>query len=197
MLPELSSGQVAGLQRLEELLRDRAVALGLVAGSDTHRLGERHVRDSLRAASLLRPADAVVCDIGSGAGLPGLPIAIARPDLEVKLVEPRHRAVAFLELAIARLELSNAEVLPARVEEVEVTADVATTRAFGALQRSWEAALRVLRPGGRLIYFAGEGLEDPAGAARGIRAPEVAEEVEVERVIADSSPLVIMTRASP
>ena len=194
---ELPGAQGDALDRFEDLLRERAVPLGLIAESDRDRLGERHIRDSLRAASVLHTGDALLADIGPGAGLPGLVIAIARPEIQVVLIERKQRAVAFLELAVARLRLENVEVRHARVEDVDLRADVATARAFASLEATWEAAVRVLRPGGRLIYFAGEALEDPEGAAREIPSPEPPAGVEVERVIADSSPLVIMARGTP
>ena len=191
---DLSPDQESKLAAYEALLRDRGVALGLVAGSDAERLGERHVRDSLRAAELLTDEDATVADIGPGAGLPGIVLAIARPATRFVLVEPKTRAVGFLELAMDRLRLTNVEILSARVEEVDLQADAATTRAFASLERSWEAAVRILGPGGRLIYFAGGGLEDPVGTADAIAEPETPAGVIVERVVAGSSPLVIMTR---
>lgn len=194
VIPDLSATQRSTLDGYEALLRERGVALGLIAASDVERLGERHIRDSLRAAALLSRDDSLICDIGPGAGLPGLVLAIARPDLRIVLVEPKEKAVGFLELAVERLNLHNAEIRDSRIEEVELAADVATARAFGPLPRSWRAALRVLRPGGRLIYFAGETLQDPEGAARSINAPEEAASVKVEGVIPDASPLVIMTR---
>lgn len=193
-MPELSAPQRRTLDAYQALLRDRGVAAGLVARSDIERLGERHIRDSLRAATVLHPEDSLLCDIGPGAGLPGIVLAIARSDLRIVLVEPKERAVGFLELAVERLNLHNAQILHSRIEEVELAADVATARAFGPLERSWEAALRVLRPGGRLIYFAGETLGDPEGAARGIKAPEEAASVTAERVVPEASPLLIMTR---
>ena len=194
MLPELTSGLTKALAEYESLLGSRAVPLGLVAESDIDRLGERHVRDSLRAAAVLSDSDSLVVDIGSGAGLPGLVLAIARPDIRVVLIEPKQRAVGFLELAIDRLGLSNVEVRAERIEDVDLEADAATARAYGSLERSWQAACKVLRPGGRLIYFAGEGLGDPEGAAMAVTDPEQPESVLVERVVAGSSPLVIMTR---
>lgn len=194
MIPEFSPEQEAALRAYERLLRERGVEIGLVAASDIDRLGERHIRDSLRAAALLSDADSLVCDIGPGAGLPGLVLAVARPDLRFVLVEPKQRAVGFLEMAVERLGLRNAEILAARVEEVDLAADVATARAFSPLARSWKAGMHVLRPGGRLIYFAGAGLEDPVETARSITEPERASSVSVEREVADSSPLVIMTR---
>jgi 16S rRNA (guanine527-N7)-methyltransferase len=191
---ELSPDQKSKLTEYEALLRDRGVALGLVAESDAGRLGERHVRDSLRAAELLTDEDVTVADIGSGAGLPGIVLAIARPVTRLILIEPKTRAVGFLELAVDSLGLTNVEIRSVRVEEADLQADAATTRAFAALQPSWEAAVRVLRPGGRLIYFAGGGFEDPQATAAQITAPEAPKSVLIERVVAGSSPLVIMTR---
>lgn len=190
----LSSAQEDRLQGFEELLRERAIPLGLIAESDEYRLTERHIHDSLRAAAVLSDADLLLCDIGSGAGLPGIVLAIARPEARVVLVEPRSRAVGFLELSADRLSLPNVEARNARIEEVALQADVATTRAFASLERSWQAAVPVLRPGGRLIYFAGEGLEDPRGAAETVSDPEAPQSVLVEPVVAGSSPLVIMAR---
>jgi 16S rRNA (guanine527-N7)-methyltransferase len=191
--PAFSAAQEQSLRLYETLLRERAIPLGLVASSDGERLGERHVRDSLRVTALLHDGDSTLVDIGSGSGLPGLVIAIVRPDVQVVLVEPKQRAVGFLELAVDRLGLSNVEILAARVEDVDLATDVATTRAYGPIERSWAAACRVLRPGGRLIYFAGEGMADPDEAARSLTDPERAADVGLER-LADSSPLVIMTR---
>jgi len=194
VLPEPTTGQTKALAEYESLLRSRAVPFGLVAESDADRVGERHIRDCLRAAAMLLEGDALACDIGSGAGLPGLVLAIARPEVRFVLLEPKQRAVGFLELAVDRLGLSNVEVRAERIEDVDLEADVATARAFGSLERSWQAAVPVLRPGGRLIYFAGEGLEDPEGAARAVMVPEQPESVRIERVVAGFSPLVIMTR---
>jgi 16S rRNA (guanine527-N7)-methyltransferase len=189
----LSRDQNQALFDFEELLRGRALPLGLIAESDIGRIWERHVEDSLRAISVLSEGDDLLVDIGPGAGLPGLVLAIARPAAQVVLVEPKQRAVGFLELAVDRLELSNVEILASRVENVDLSADVATTRAYAPLERSWGAACRVLRPGGRLIYFAGEGMEDPESQARSLTEPEPAGEVDVVR-LAESSPLVIIAR---
>ena len=146
------------LQAYADLLRERAIELGLIAEGDRERILERHVVDSARAAQHIRTGE-WVADLGSGAGLPGIPLAIAVPEAGVVLVEPRQKAVAFLELAVERLALRNVEVFAGRVEEMDRRVDVATARAFGPLGRSWEAARMVLRPGGRLIYFAGASFE--------------------------------------
>ena len=175
------------LSGFTELLVSRAIPLGLVAEGDRERIRDRHVQDSLRALPLLGASGRVV-DIGSGAGLPGIPLAIARPDLMFVLAEPKTRAVAFLELAVEQLGLTNVEVRHARIEELELEADAATARAFGSAERSWAAACHVLRRGGRLIYFAGASWTE-----RTITRPEAPSSIEVAE-LESSAPLVIMAR---
>jgi 16S rRNA (guanine527-N7)-methyltransferase len=162
----LSDGASAQLLAYEALLLEKAVPLGFVARSDERRIRDRHVLDSLRAAAEVRPADRRALDLGSGAGLPGIVLAIAVPELRVGLVESQRRRVAFLELAVERLELRNADVLPRRAEELEPgSADLCTARAFAPSDRAWQVAEPLLAPGGRLIYFAGGGaLQAPADA---------------------------------
>jgi len=190
----LDGPTVQRLGSLHGLLQEQAIHLGLVAPSDAGRLWERHILDCLRATALLQSGDGIVCDIGSGAGLPGLVLACARPELRVTLVDSRRRAAAFLELAVDRLALTNVDIRFGRVEKVSATFDVATARAFGPLPGSWEAAVPLLRPGGRLIYFGGEGMADPEGEAGSITAPEPPAAILVARVIETSGPLVIMSR---
>lgn len=158
---EVSEDSLRRLAEFESLLRHRAVPLGLVAESDVGRLRERHILDCLRAVRAVRDSDALAYDIGSGAGLPGLVVAAVRPELSVRLIEPRRARVAFLELAIERLGLRNADVLPIGVEDVSEPADVCFARAFAALPEAWSAARPLLRPGGRLVYFAGSRAEAP------------------------------------
>jgi 16S rRNA (guanine527-N7)-methyltransferase len=180
------------LRELEGLLAERATEIGLISSSDADRVYERHLLDCLRAAPLLVDADRALIDIGSGAGLPGLVLACARPDLGVTLVDSRRRAGAFLELAVDTLGLPRVDVRVQRVQEVVARADAATARAFGPLERSWAAAYPVLRPGGRLIYFAGQSLSDPGRAAA--EANPLPARVETSSLIATTAPLVIMSR---
>ena len=127
----LSPSQIDRLIRYGELLRTRAIPLGLVSERDHGRILSRHVLDSLRAATVIRPDDRRAYDLGSGAGLPGIPVAIAE------------------------LGLSNARVMWGRVEELSDPVDVCFARAFAPLEPSWRAVVRLLRAGGRLVYFAG------------------------------------------
>ena len=180
----------AHLSRFAALLREVAVPRGLVAESDLERLYERHIEDSLRAVQVFSDEDHLAYDLGSGAGLPGIPLAIALPRCRFVLAESRQTRAAFLELAVAELGLQNVEVHAGRVENLSRGADVCTARAFAPLERAWPTAASLLRPAGRLIYFAGQGLDDPELAAR--EAPGADRDVRI--ILASGSPLVIMER---
>jgi 16S rRNA (guanine527-N7)-methyltransferase len=185
------------LAQYEELLRERAVPLGIVSASDATRIFERHVLDCLRAIAALEDADREAYDIGSGGGLPGLVVAIARSTPAVRLVEPRRTRVAFLELVIDRLRIENASVVPTRIEQVEAAADVCFARAFAPLEETWKAAWPRLRAGGRLVYFAGAGSTVAATSGSGALAPlDGASSARVlsAGLLESSGPLIIMTR---
>jgi 16S rRNA (guanine527-N7)-methyltransferase len=184
----LDPSQASRLTRFEELLADRAIPLGVVSASDANRIRERHILDSLRAAPVVEDAD-LAADLGSGAGLPGLVVAIALPRLRMLLVERRPRRAALLELAVDELGVSNATVFAGRVAEMPGPVDVALARAFAPLDEAWAQARGILRPGGRLVYFAGGETTAPV-------TPEGSEILEVLRtpVLESAGALVIMTR---
>jgi 16S rRNA (guanine527-N7)-methyltransferase len=102
------------------------------------------------------PPAATVADVGSGAGLPGLVWAIARPDLKVTLIEPLLRRTAFLTEVIDELGLANATVVRARADEVSEVFDVVTARAVADLGKLGNWCLPLVRPGGVLLAFKGE-----------------------------------------
>jgi 16S rRNA (guanine527-N7)-methyltransferase len=184
----LDRRQLNRLNAYQDLLAARAVPMGIVSPTDASVLCERHILDSLRAANIvLGPR---VVDIGSGAGLPGIVVAIARPDATIYLVESRRRRAAFLELAVEQLELSNATPVAARIEEIAGAFDTALARAFADARASWITADRVLRSGGRLVYFAGARFQAEPPSEAGVRA----EVVPPPRLLASSGPLVIMSR---
>jgi 16S rRNA (guanine527-N7)-methyltransferase len=183
----LDPSQAARLVRFEQLLLDRAIPLGMVSRSDTPRIRERHILDSLRAAPIVQ-GDDMAADLGSGAGLPGVVVAIALPRLRMLLVERRPRRAAILELVVEELGLSNATVFAGRVVELPERVDVALARAFAPPEEAWAQARQVLRPGGRLVYFAGAATAIPG-------APEGSAMLEVQTPVLESSgALVIMTR---
>lgn len=180
-----SEVQIERLSVFEDLLVTRAVPLGFVSAADRAHIFERHILDSARAAPLI--AEGPVGDLGSGAGLPGIVLAILRPDAVVDLVESQRRRLAFLELAVQTLRLANAVPRGGRVERLDGRYQVALVRAFGDARRSWRLAEPHLAPGGKLIYFAGRTF-DPAGLDMSV------ETVPPPALLASSGPLVIMGR---
>jgi 16S rRNA (guanine527-N7)-methyltransferase len=184
----LDPTQISQLRRFEELLVDRAVPLGAISRSDSARIRERHTLDSLRAVPLVDGVDEAA-DLGSGAGLPGVVVSIALPRVRMLLIERRPQRAAFLELAVEELGLPNAAVVAGRVEDVADDVDAALARAFAPIDEAWARALGILRPGGRLVYFAGAGSgtpEPPAGST--------IESVLRTPVLESAGALVIMTR---
>jgi len=172
----------------ERLLQDPGLDLGVVAADDRSRIMTRHVLDSLRAVEAIRPRDIDAYDLGSGGGLPGVVVAAVVPHLHVGLVEIRRRRVAFLELVLERLGLPNATVIQSRIEDLADPVDVCFARALAPLPESWSLARGLLRPAGRLVYFAGKGIEPALAVPEGARL-----EVRGSPVLESTGPLVIMT----
>jgi len=142
------------------LLATDGTVRGLIGPREVPRLWERHLLNCGVVAELLPPSARVV-DVGSGAGLPGIVLALARPDVSVTLLEPLSRRVAFLSECIERLALPNVTVRRGRAEEPAVVAelggaDVVTARAVAPLDRLAAWCLPLLRPGGRLLALKGE-----------------------------------------
>ena len=149
------------LEHFCDLVRHWNPTVRLVGVSDIAVLDRRHVANSLCLVPLLtqlRPTS--VMDVGSGGGFPGLVIAIAT-GLHVHLVESDQRKAAFLREA-ARLLRVDATVHATRVEAVELTVDVVTSRAFAPLGRLWPVVSRLLTAGGRGLFLSGSGVPDEA-----------------------------------
>jgi 16S rRNA (guanine527-N7)-methyltransferase len=184
---ELSAAQRSTLDRFSGLLLDVAAPRGFIGERDLDRIRVRHVDDSLRALPHVHGVEACT-DLGSGAGLPGIPLAIACPEVRFRLIEARARRVAFLELVVAELALGNVEVMRARAEDVDETTQVCTARALADLGKAWGLARPLLETGGRLIYFAGVTFEPPDGldGASALR-------IEPPDGLASGGPLVIIT----
>lgn len=141
------------------LLATEGTVRGLIGPREVPRLWERHLLNSAAIASLV-PVAARVVDVGSGAGLPGIPLALARPDLTVTLLEPLARRVAFLTECVRRLGLERVTVVRGRAEEGPIRrqlggADVVTARAVAPLDKLAGWCLPLLRPGGLLLAMKG------------------------------------------
>ncbi|WP_433330973.1 16S rRNA (guanine(527)-N(7))-methyltransferase RsmG [Spirillospora sp. CA-294931] len=144
-------------ERYADFLADAGVERGLIGPREVDRLWERHLINCAVVAEVI-PEKAHVVDIGSGAGLPGVVLAIVRPDLTVTLLEPLLRRTVFLNECVDMLGLENVQVHRGRAEDVvdEFAVDVATARAVAPLERLAKWALPLLRPGGELLALKGE-----------------------------------------
>ena len=153
--------------RYAELLAGPGVERGLVGPRETPRLWERHLLNCAGLTELLAPEETVL-DLGSGAGLPGIVLALRRPDLQVVLVEALLRRATFLTEAVEALGLSNVTVRRARGEELakKIEVDVVTARAVAPLNRLTGWSLPLLRGGGRLLALKGEQAEAELAATR-------------------------------
>jgi 16S rRNA (guanine527-N7)-methyltransferase len=141
------------------LLATEGTVRGLIGPREVTRLWERHLLNSAAIESLV-PVGARVVDVGSGAGLPGIPLALVRPDLTVTLLEPLARRVAFLTECVRRLGLERVTVVRGRAEEGPIRrqlggADVVTARAVAPLDKLAGWCLPLLRPGGLLLAMKG------------------------------------------
>lgn len=138
---------------------------GLIGPLELPRLWSRHILNSAIVAPLLRPGR--VGDIGSGAGLPGLVLAIARPDVAFVLIEPMERRVAWLNEQVAELGLTNVDVVRARAEDVHLDAplDQVTARAVSAFRKLLPLTAPLLRDGGELVLMKGAGAQAEVDAA--------------------------------
>ncbi|HUS20985.1 MAG TPA: 16S rRNA (guanine(527)-N(7))-methyltransferase RsmG [Aeromicrobium sp.] len=152
---EYFGDDLARLNRYIDLLSTRGIERGLIGPREGPRLWDRHVLNCAVVVPRV-PSAATVADVGSGAGLPGLVWAIARPDLRVTLIEPLLRRTAFLTEVIDELGLANATVVRARAAEVSEVFDVVTARAVADLGRLGNWCLPLVRPGGVLLAFKGE-----------------------------------------
>lgn len=139
--------------------------LGLIGPLEAERLWSRHVVNCVLVAPLLRSGR--VGDVGSGAGLPGLVLAIARPDAHLVLIEPMERRTEWLSAEAERLGLSNVSVIRGRAEEVrpEPLLDQVTARAVSALSKLVPLCAPLLRPGGEMLFMKGARVTDEVVAA--------------------------------
>ncbi|MGB9377342.1 MAG: 16S rRNA (guanine(527)-N(7))-methyltransferase RsmG [Mycobacteriales bacterium] len=144
-----------------DLLATAGVARGLIGPREVPRLWDRHLLNCAVVAELI-PAGSQLIDVGSGAGLPGIPLALARPDLTVVLLEPLARRAAFLTEVVEQLALPGVSVLRVRAEEHHAAplADIVTARAVAPLDRLVPWTLPLVAPAGRLLALKGRSAQD-------------------------------------
>jgi 16S rRNA (guanine527-N7)-methyltransferase len=153
------------LVRYADLLADAGVVRGLIGPREVPRLWDRHLLNCAQIAPAFAEG-ARVCDLGSGAGLPGVVLALARPDLRVTLLEPLLRRTRFLDEVVEELRLDRVEVVRGRGEDhAGAGFDAVTARAVAPLDRLVRVALPMCRPGGTLLAMKGEGAAEELAAA--------------------------------
>ncbi|WP_262851352.1 16S rRNA (guanine(527)-N(7))-methyltransferase RsmG [Mumia quercus] len=152
-------GRLDVARRYADLLATEGVVRGLIGPREVPRIWTRHlINCALPAAGL--PTGISVADVGSGAGLPGLVWAIARPDVRLTLIEPLLRRTTFLSEAVDQLGLSNVEVARGRAEEVAGEYDVVTSRAVASLGKLARWSLPLVRSGGQMWAIKGSSAEE-------------------------------------
>ncbi len=208
--PPPAAVQVFGPQlelagRFADLLATDAVTRGLIGPREIPRLWDRHLLNCAVVSELL-PADTRVVDVGSGAGLPGLVLAVHRPDLRVDLVEPLLRRVTFLHEAVQKLRLGDrVRVLRGRAEDKAIMAaagDAAwiTARALAPLDRLVGWCLPLLRPGGDVLALKGSAAATELAEHRSAIQALGGRDLEVRRcgvdVLAEPTTVVVVRRGT-
>ena len=162
---ELFGGRIDIARQFTAALADQGEERGLIGPLELPRLWTRHILNSVIAAPLFHGS---VADIGSGAGLPGLVLAIARPDVHWTLIEPMERRITWLNEQVRELSLDNVEVVRARAEEVDRPGgfDVVTARAVSALRTLLPLAAPLVRDGGELAVLKGMNAANEIDAAQ-------------------------------
>jgi 16S rRNA (guanine527-N7)-methyltransferase len=192
---ELYGESLGLIESYVSVLATRGVEWGLMGPREVPRLWERHILNSAAIAGLI-PSGATVVDVGSGAGLPGIPLAILRPDLDVVLLEPLLRRADFLTQTLEELDLGDrVRLVRGRAEEHKHTYDVVTARAVAPLSRLLGWTSKLFLPDGHLLAVKGSSAADEVAAAGGqlqkahalaevltVRAHESAEPTTVVRV---------------
>jgi 16S rRNA (guanine527-N7)-methyltransferase len=154
--------------RYAGLLADVGVRRGLIGPREVPRLWERHLLNCAVLSEVV-PEGVTVCDVGSGAGLPGIPLALVRPDLRITLLEPLLRRTTFLQEVVELLGLDHVAVVRGRAEEVLGTlppVHVVTARAVAPLDRLAGWGVPLLRPYGEMLLLKGDTAEEELLGAR-------------------------------
>ena len=140
------------IRAFAQFLTTAGIERGLIGPREGERIWERHIFNCLPVTQLL-PQNVSLFDIGSGAGLPGIVIALARPDLKVTLIEPLERRVEFLKEATEGLGI---EVIRGRAQDVKKSAEYVTARAVAPLEKLKKISWHMVKTGGALLAMKGE-----------------------------------------
>ena len=178
-------GQEDAIRAYAEFLTTAGIERGLIGPREGERIWERHIFNCLPVTQLL-PQGASLFDIGSGAGLPGIVIALARPDLKVTLIEPLERRVEFLNEAVAAIADGGVEieVIRGRAQDVKKSADFVTARAVAPMEKLKKMCWHMVKTGGSLLAMKGESAANEMVGVKGAELHEIKlEGIELGRVI--------------
>lgn len=169
-----------GIAHYAELLRDQGELRGLIGPREVPRIWERHILNSAAVVPYL-PTTGAVADIGSGAGLPGVVVAVMRPDLEVILVEPMERRTTWLAEVVTELGLTNVQVKRGRAEEYHgaFEVDAVTSRAVAALSKLVRMSMPLVRVGGEMVILKGRNVAQEVEPARKVLRKYAAGDPEI------------------
>jgi 16S rRNA (guanine527-N7)-methyltransferase len=143
-------------EQYEQLLIQHNDEFGLLGPKELDKIYNRHIYNSLNLLPLIDKSTKTIVDIGSGAGLPGIPLAIALPDIRFILVEPKLKRVKFLELVKQELKLTNVEIVKKSIQEVKVKPDIITSRAVASLDKLLEISKHLWSKDTTALFLKGE-----------------------------------------
>jgi 16S rRNA (guanine527-N7)-methyltransferase len=198
MAAEMFGAALPQAEKYAALLTGMGVERGVVGPAEADRIWDRHLLNCGAVAHLV-PARATVVDLGSGAGLPGVVLAILLPGIKMTLLEPLARRVDFLEECLAVLGLTNVQVVRGRAEDYagRLMADVVTSRAVAPLDKLAGLSIGLARPGGRVLAIKGSSAEAELIKARPVLARIGVTDARVVQTGADGAAATLVTFTVP